>query len=83
LQTVHLRHAQVQDSEVWSEMLDFRDCISTIDGFSAYFPIRMIFEQSPQQAAYRGVIVRDQYPDRHWILSQRPRCRREGTDQIF
>jgi hypothetical protein len=40
-------------------VLDFRDCVSAVDGFSAYFPIRMIFQHSPEQAAYRGIIVRN------------------------
>jgi len=56
LESVHYGHAKVQDQDVWCQLLNFRDCIATVDCFCTE-PSDMVFYQFVQPRSYKLAVI--------------------------
>ena len=56
LESVHYGHAKVEDKDVWYLLLNFRNCITTVDCFCTDSP-HMIFYQFVQPSSYKLTVI--------------------------
>ena len=56
LESIHYGHAKVQDQDVWCQLLNFRDCITTVDCFCTE-PSDMVFYQFVQPRSYKLTVI--------------------------
>ena len=59
--TVHVRHLQVHEDQVWLEFGDKAQAFYAVSGFANYFDVVGGFKDKMQTLTHHQVIVGDQY----------------------
>jgi hypothetical protein len=70
IDSVEKRHADVQDSDIGSKAGHNPDGLLTVGGF-AYYLEPLAFQKRFQSLTNKGVIVGENYSDRHFISRNR------------
>jgi len=71
LQSIHLRHSQIEHDYVWTQLGRFVDSVLTIVSIAADTQTKVVFDQAAQKAPDGGIIVGDEDADCHNLGSGR------------
>ncbi len=66
-QAIHSRHGNIEYHNVRLQTLDLIKGVQSVRCFPYHFPTRPSLQQSPQPLSHNGMIIHQQYADRHKV----------------